>query len=166
MILAELFYKIRRKKIPYYAKYPLWLIIWKPIRKLINVVIIPNVPFSDLRILMYRYLVGYKIGKNVFIGMKCYLDDLEPKKTIIGDNVTISYGCYFALHGKGQDHSYIHINNFVYIGMRACLIAGNSGLTIGENSVIGAASLVNKNIPPNVTAVGVPIKIINSDPKT
>ena len=102
MKLAELYYKLRKKPVPYYAKFPAWLIVWKPIRKYINVVLIPNVPFSNLRIILYRYLVGYKIGKNVFIGMKCYLDDLEPQNTKIEDNVTISYGCYFALHGIGQ----------------------------------------------------------------
>ena len=93
MILAELFYKLRKKPVPYYAKYPTWLILWKPIRKFINVVLIPNIPFSTLRVLLYRYLVGYKIGKNVFIGMKCYLDDLDPQNTIIEDDVGISYGC-------------------------------------------------------------------------
>lgn len=160
MRIAKFYFRLRKKPAPYYARYPLWLIIWKPIRKFINVVIIPNTPFSNLRILMYRYLVGYKIGKNVFIGMKCYLDDLEPRQTIIEENVTVSYGCYFALHGKGQKHSSITICKGAYIGMRACIIAGNDGLTIGENSIIGACSLVNKDVPSNSKAVGVPARII------
>jgi acetyltransferase-like isoleucine patch superfamily enzyme len=162
MVIAELFYKLRKKPVPYYAKYPLWLIIWKPIRKFLNVVIIPNIPFSNLRIFMYRYLIGYKIGKNVFIGMKCYLDDLEPKSTVIENNVVISYGCYFALHGKDQKHSHFLIKEGAYIGMRATLISGKEGITIGENAVIGAASLVNKSVPDNVKAVGVPAKIISA----
>jgi len=160
MKLAELYYKLRKKPVPYYAKFPAWLIVWKPIRKFINVVFIPNVPFSNLRIVLYRYLVGYKIGKNVFIGMKCYLDDLEPQSTKIEDNVTISYGCYFALHGIGQKHSYIHIKKGAYIGMRSTIIADEEGITIGENSIIGAASLVNKSLPDNVIAAGAPAKVI------
>ena len=162
MKLAELYYKLRKKPVPYYAKFPAWLIIWKPIRKFINVVIIPNVPFSNLRVILYQYLVGYKIGKNVFIGMKCYLDDLEPQSTKIEDDVTISYGCYFALHGIGQKHSFIHIKKGVYIGMRSTIIADEEGITIGENSIVGAASLINKGLPDNVTAAGVPAKIIKS----
>ena len=162
MKLAEFYYRTRKKPVPYYAKYPFWLIIWKPIRKFLNVVLIPNVPFSNLRIYLYRYMVGYKIGKNVFIGMKCYLDDLEPHNIIVEDNVTISYGCYFALHGIGQKHSFIHIKKGAYIGMRATLIAGMNGLIIGENSIIGACSLVNKNIPQNTKAVGIPAKAIES----
>lgn len=162
MKLAELYYKLWNKPIPYYAKYPTWLILWKPIRKFFNVVIIPNIPFSALRIFFYRNLVGYKIGKNVFIGMKCYLDDLEPKSTIIEDNVTISYGCYFASHGVGQYHTHIHIKKGTYIGMRATIVSGKEGICIGENSIIGAASLVNKSLPDNIIAVGVPVNIIKS----
>ena len=162
MMLAELFYNLRKKPVPYYAKYPTWLILWKPIRKFINVVLIPNIPFSTLRVLLYRYLVGYKIGKNVFIGMKCYLDDLEPQNTIIEDNVTISYGCYFALHGIGQRHSHIHIKKGAYIGTRVTIISGTEGISIGENSIVGAASLANKSLPDNVIAAGVPARILKS----
>lgn len=35
------------------------------------------------------------------------------------------------------------------------------GVTIGENSVIGAFSFINKNIPNNVVAVGVPARVIS-----
>ena len=161
MKLAEYYYKMRNLPVPYYAKFPFWLIIWKPIRKFLNVVIIPNIPFAGLRVFFYRYMVGYKIGKNVFIGMKCYLDDLEPGKMIIDNNVVISYGCYFALHGINQDHSFIHIKQSAYIGMRATVIAGKEGLIIGKNTIVGAASLVNKSLPDNVKAAGVPVKILN-----
>ena len=162
MKFAEIYYKLLKKPVPYYARYPMWLIIWKPIRKFINVVLIPNVPFSNLRIILYRYLIGYKIGKKVFIGMKCYLDDLEPQSTTIEDNVTISYGCYFALHGIGQKHSFIHIKKGAYVGMRSTIIADEEGIIIGENTIIGAASLVNKSLSDNVKAAGVPAKVIKS----
>jgi len=59
-----------------------------------------------LRIILYR-LIGFKIGKDVFIGMKCYLDDVAIDKTIIEDEVVISYGCYFACHGLNQGHTHI-----------------------------------------------------------
>jgi acetyltransferase-like isoleucine patch superfamily enzyme len=162
MKLAELYYKSRNREVPYYAKYPLWLIVWKPVRKFCNAVLIPNVPFSKLRVVLYRRLVGYRIGKNVFIGMKCYLDDLQPSATVIEDNVTISYGCYFALHGVRQGHSFIHVKTGAYIGMRATIIAGGRGISIGEHSIVGASSLVNKDVPPNTEAAGVPARIIAS----
>ncbi len=134
------------------------MIFWRPIRKYLNVSVIPNIPFNFLRIFFYR-IVGYKIGSNVFIGMKCYLDDLEPQNMIIEDGVVISYGCYFALHGRKQSRSFIKIKKKAYIGMRCNIIAKGNGTTIGENSIIGAVSLVMNDIPDNVTAYGNPAKV-------
>ena len=157
MYIVEQFYKkVLKKDPPYYAKYSLFAIVWKPIRKYINVVIIPNTPFSNLRILLYRML-GFQIGKNVFIGMKCYMDDIDPKKTIIEDNVVISYGCYFACHGKGQEHTEIIIKKDAYLGIRCNIISGKHGITIGENSIVAAGSLVHKDVPAGTTVGGVPI---------
>jgi len=161
MYIIEKFYtKVLKKEAPYYAKYSTVTIVWKPIRKYINVVIIPNVPFTNLRVKMYR-MIGFKIGKNVFIGMKCYMDDIEPAKTIIGDNVTISYGTYFACHGKSQTHTPIVIDDGVYVGMRSNIISGKEGIIIGKNAIIGAGSLVNRDIPENTTALGLPVKILD-----
>ena len=152
-------YGLLGRPAPYYADYPLRLIIWKPIRKFLNVVIIPNIVSARLRVVMYRIL-GFKIGKGVFIGMKCYMDDVEPSKTIIEDDVTISYGTYFAVHGRGQRHSTIRVKKNVYIGMRCDILSGEEGITIGENAVIGAGSLVNKSVPDNAVAVGCPVKVV------
>jgi len=161
MYLAEQFYRIiLKKESPYYAKYSLALIIWKPIRKYLNVVVIPNVPFSNLRVSLYRF-IGFNIGKNVFIGMKCYLDDVAMDKITIENNVTISYGCYFACHGKGQGHTSICIQEGAYLGMRCNVLSGEEGIVIGKKSIIGAGSLVNVNIPSNAKAVGVPVELLN-----
>jgi acetyltransferase-like isoleucine patch superfamily enzyme len=88
------------------------------------------------------------------------MDDIEPSKTIIADDVIISYGCYFACHGKNQKHTNISIDKGVYIGMNSTIISGKFGINIGQDCIIGACSLVNKDIPSDTTAVGVPIKII------
>ena len=158
MYIVEQFYKsILKKEPPYYAKYSLSRIVWTPIRKYINVVIIPNVPFSNLRVFLYR-LIGFKIGKNVFIGMKCYMDDVDPQKTIIEDGVVISYGCYFSCHGKGQGHTPILIKKGAYLGMRCNIVSGKNGITIGENAIIAAGALVHKNVSSGMTVGGVPIK--------
>lgn len=102
------------------------------------------------------------LGKGCFIGMKCYLDDLCVDKIVIGNNVTISYGVYFACHGRKQGHNKIIIKNGAYIGMRTSITARND-IEIGENAVIGAMALVNKSIPAGKTAVGVPCRVINND---
>ena len=158
-VIEEFYKKILKKEPPYYAKYSLVTMVWKPVRKYINVVIIPNTPFSNFRVILYRML-GFQIGNKVFIGMKCYLDDIDPKKTIIEDNVVISYGCYFACHGKGQGHTEITIKKGAYLGMRCNVVSGKKGVTIGENAIVAAGALVNSNVPPEATVGGVPIKKI------
>lgn len=132
------------------------------IRKWMSVKVIPNMILNGCRIFWYRRC-GYQIGKNVFIGMKCYLDDLEPKMFKVEDNVTISYGCYFACHGRNQIHTPITIKEGAYIGMRCNVISGKNGVTIGENAVVGAASLVLKNVEKNTTVAGVPAKVIHHE---
>ena len=103
-LLKAVYEKTTGESAPYYFEYSVLTIVSKPIRKLFAQVVAPNCPFNNLRILIYR-LCGFKIGKHVFIGMKCYLDDMCYDLLFeIGNNVTISYGVYFACHGKGQGH--------------------------------------------------------------
>jgi len=161
MKLIELYYeKVLKIDAPYYAKYSLGKIVMKPIIKFLNLVIIPNTPFLRLRVMLYR-LVGFKIGKHSDIGMKCYLDEIDPSKLIIKDNVTISCNCYFTCHGKSQSHTPIIINEGAYIGMRVNVVSGKNGVEIGKNAIVGAGSLVNKSIPDNTTVVGVPARVVS-----
>jgi acetyltransferase-like isoleucine patch superfamily enzyme len=161
MRTARLWYRLRGRPAPYYADYPLRLIVWKPIRKWLNVVLIPNVVSTRLRVALYR-LLGFKIGRNVFIGMKCYLDDVDPALTIIEDNATISYGNYFAVHGPQQKHTPIHIRENAYIGIRCTIISGRDGITIGRNAVIAAGSVVHKSVPDDAVVAGSPLRIVNT----
>ena len=121
--------------------------------------VIPRIPFNNFRVFLYK-LIGYKIGRGVFIGMHCYLDDMCYDLMEIGSNVTISYGVYFACHGRKQGHNKIVIKDGAYIGMRANIIA-RTNIEIGENAVIGACTLVNKSVPSGKTVVGIPCKKIN-----
>lgn len=106
MTIVERVYRLfhRKEDIPYYFKYSLWTIIIKPIRKYFSAIVIPTIPINTLRILGYR-MCGYKIGKNVFIGMRCYLDDVCYDLIEIENNVIISYGVFFACHGRNQEHN-------------------------------------------------------------
>ena len=89
------------------------------IRKAICQNIAPNCVLNPVRIALYR-LCGFKIGEGTFIGMKCYLDDLCVDKIRMGNNVTISYGVYFACHGRKQWHNIV-IKDGSYISMRASI---------------------------------------------
>lgn len=147
--------------IPYYYQRSIIDELWHLIRKGICQNIAPNCVLTPVRIGLYR-LCGFKIGKGTFIGMKCYLDDLCVDKIEIGNNVIISYGVYFACHGRNQGHNKILIRDGVYIGMRAN-VAARHDIEIGENAIIGASTLVNKSIPAGATCVGVPGRLLNNN---
>ena len=145
-------------EIPYQYNVTIWRAICKLNRKFMSAVLIPACPFNHLRVWMYK-MVGYNIGKNVFIGMRCYLDDLCYDLLEIEDDVIISYGVYFAHHGVHQPHNRIVIRKGAYIGMRSTIIAPTD-IVIGENAIVGANSLVNKSVADNTTVVGIPAKAI------
>ena len=150
---------VKYDQIPYWYKRSLLGQIWHIIRKWICQVWAPNCTITAVRIGLYR-MCGIKIGKGTFIGMKCYIDDLCVDKIEIGENVIISYGVYFACHGRRQYHNSIVIRDGAYIGMRASIVTPKGDVEIGEQSVIGAMALVNKSIPAGKTAVGVPCRIL------
>ena len=163
-LLKWTYEKIRKKPAPYYYNYSLFSILVKPLRKWLTNAVAPYTPFNSIRILIYR-MCGFRIGKHTFIGMRCYLDDMCYKELTIGSNCTISYGVFFACHGRNQGHVPIRIEDGAYIGMRASIISKNkdasrTGVTVGRNAVVGACTLVNCDVPEGATAVGVPCRII------
>lgn len=109
-------------------------------------------------------------GFNIEIGEKFYANHnlviLDANKVIFGNNVQIGPNCGFYTSGHPIDKETrrkvefakpIVIGNDVWIGGNVCVMPG---VTIGDNTVIGAGSVVTKDIPSNVVAVGNPCKVI------
>lgn len=124
-VAKKIYEKITGRKAPYYYDYSIFKIMSKPLRKYVTNTLAANCPFNCVRVALYK-LCGFKIGKHVFIGMKCYLDDMCYNLLTIGNNVTISYGVFFACHGKNQEHLPITVDEGAYIGMRASIISKNA----------------------------------------
>jgi len=101
---------------------------------------------------------GAQIGKNLFIdhGMGVVIGET----TIIKDNVTIYQGA--TLGGTGKEHGKRHptIENNVMISAGAKVLGS---FTVGENSKIGAGSVVLKEVPPNSTVVGIPGRVVKNN---
>lgn len=98
---------------------------------------------------------GAIIGKNLFIdhGFGVVIGET----TIIGNNVIIYHGVTLGGTGKDKGKRHPTIGNNVLIGCGAKIL-GN--ITINDNVKIGANAVILKDIPKNVTAVGIPVKII------
>ena len=77
--------------------------------------------------------------------------------TVIGDNVTLYQGV--TLGGTGKEHGKRHptVGNNVMISAGAKVLGS---FTIGDNSKIGAGSVVLSEVPPNSTVVGVPGRVV------
>jgi acetyltransferase-like isoleucine patch superfamily enzyme len=120
-----------------------------------------------------------QIGSRTFVGrsdLVCY------RSLMIGDDVIMSWGITVVDHdshsiewekrrndvldwGKGQKnwqhvaHAPIVIGNKAWIGFNVSIL---KGVTIGEGAVIGACSVVTRDIPPYSVAVGNPAKVVRS----
>ena len=103
---------------------------------------------------------GATIGKGLFIDHGSGV--IIGETAIIGDNVTLYQGVTLGGTGKesGKRHPTLEDNVMVSAGAK---ILGS--FTIGENSKIGAGSVVLKPVPPNCTVVGVPGRIVKRDNK-
>ncbi|MFG6384803.1 MAG: galactoside O-acetyltransferase [Lachnospiraceae bacterium] len=115
--------------------------------------------------------IQFAYGRNTHIGDYTYInfnftvvDDGDVyigNHVMIAPNVTISptgHPICPELRAKGMQFSIpVHIGNNVWIGSNAVILPG---VSIGDHSVIGAGSIVTKDIPANVIAVGTPCHVL------
>lgn len=101
---------------------------------------------------------GATIGKGLFIDHGSGV--IIGETTVIGDNVTLYQGVTLGGTGKetGKRHPTLEDNVMVSAGAK---ILGS--FTIGENSKIGAGSVVLEEVPPNSTVVGVPGRVVKRE---
>jgi len=122
-----------------------------------------NVPFLPLLISYWaRVFTGIEIHPGATIGRRFFVDHgngvVIGETSIIGDDVLIYQ--QVTLGGTGKEHGKRHptLENNVIIGAGAKVL-GN--ITIGQNTRIGAGSVVTESVPENCTVVGVPGRIVH-----
>lgn len=101
---------------------------------------------------------GAVIGKGLFIDHGSGV--IIGETTIIGDNVTLYQGVTLGGNGKETGKRHPTIKDNVMISAGAKLIGS---FTVGENSKIGAGSVVIGEVPPNCTVVGVPGHVVKRE---
>ena len=111
------------------------------------------------------YGKNISVGKNFYINHNCTI--LDGAKVTFGDNVFIAPNVVFSTAGHAIDPEQrargleiafpINVGDNVWIGANVSVLPG---VTIGSNTIIGAGSVVNKDIPEGVIAAGVPCKVI------
>ena len=110
-----------------------------------------------------NYGKNTQIGKNVFINFDCVFLDLggitiedgvliAPKVSLLSEGHPISPQERHSLVPK-----HIHIKKNAWIGANATIL---HGVTIGQNAVVAAGSVVTKDVPDNVVVGGIPAQIL------
>ena len=101
---------------------------------------------------------GAQIGKGLFIDHGYGV--IIGETAILGDNVTLYQGVTLGGTGKEQGKRHPTVGNNVMISAGAKVLGS---FTIGDNSKIGAGSVVLEEVPPGCTVVGVPGHVVKRD---
>jgi acetyltransferase-like isoleucine patch superfamily enzyme len=121
-------------------------------------------------------VIGAKVGKNVFIGSNVWIDSGHADMLILEDHVHIAGECTLLCHQRnlknyhiGDDYAKlgykianIHLKKGCLIGQRTMVMPG---VTVGEGAIVGAYSLVTKDIPAWTIATGRPTKVVKEIPE-
>jgi serine O-acetyltransferase len=108
-----------------------------------------------------RFLTGVDIHPGALLGRRLFIDHATGvvigETAIVGSDVTLYQGVTLGGTGKGHGKRHPTVCDRVFIGNNANIL-GN--VTVGENSRVGAGSVVLTDVPPNSTVVGVPAHIV------
>jgi len=108
--------------------------------------------------------LGAIIGNGVFIGENVYIDEQFAQLLTIEDGAVISTGTSILLHDSAYNNvcgapikvERVHISKNVYVGVNCTILCG---VTIGTETIVGAGSVVTRNIPSKCVAAGNPAKV-------
>ena len=109
---------------------------------------------------------GLKVGRDFNRQQGCFIDPTHCYLIEIGDDVTMSIRVTLMAHDASTKKltgytrlGRIKIGNHVFLGANATVLPG---VTIGDGAVIGAGSVVTRDVPAGAVAVGVPARVIGT----
>ncbi|SDG43193.1 serine O-acetyltransferase [Paenibacillus sp. cl6col] len=122
--------------------------------------------FTTARIIsqISRFMTGIEIHPGARIGQRLFIDHgmgvVIGETCEIGDDVVIYQGVTLGGTGKEKGKRHPTIGNNVVIASGSKVLGS---FTIGDNSSIGANSVVLREVPPNCTVVGIPGRVVKQD---
>jgi acetyltransferase-like isoleucine patch superfamily enzyme len=111
-----------------------------------------------------RNLAGNDIGRGTRIALRAYIDLTNPHGVHIGDGTRIEPKAAILAHDPSRYfHTHTYIGRNCFIGMRALIMPG---VTVGNQSIIVAGSLVNTDVPAGSIVAGSPARVVRSGIRT
>lgn len=133
---------------------------WKVIKNFIFIQAARYSPFLSWKNFFYRTFLRMEVGKETSFALMVMVDVMFPERIKVGNNTIIGYNTTILAHEYLIDEYRI---GDVIIGDRV-LIGANStilpGITIGNDAIISAATLVNADVPEGCFVGGNPMSII------
>lgn len=135
-------------------------------------VIFAPLNYRKLRPMIWRWM-GAKVGNNCYIGYEVYMDVTHSDMITLEDHVHIANRCFILCHQRdlsnyriGDDYAKLGYRIEPVVLKKGCLIGTETmvlpGVTVGEGAIVGAGSLVTKDIPAWTIATGRPAKVVKN----
>lgn len=133
---------------------------WKGIRNFITIQLTRYSPSLRLKNWLFRHVLGMTVGDNTAFGLMVMVDVFFPEKIFIGSNSIIGYNTTILAH-EYLIHEYrlgeVHIGSNVMVGANSIILPG---VTIGDHAVIGAGTVVHKDVAAGSFVAGNPLQVI------
>jgi acetyltransferase-like isoleucine patch superfamily enzyme len=133
---------------------------WKAVRNFIFIQITRYSPSLKVKNWIYRNVLGMKVGDNTAFALMVMVDVFFPEYIHIGNNTIIGYNTTILAHEyliKEYRLGKVQIGSHVMIGANTTILPG---VTIGDYAIIGAGSVVHKDVAAHSFVAGNPLQVI------
>jgi acetyltransferase-like isoleucine patch superfamily enzyme len=123
-----------------------------------------HILLTSMKRIILRKIYHMNISPTARISFGAYLDKTNPRDIYIDDESFVAYGAMILTHDYCRSlHKKTHIGKNCFIGARSIILPG---VSIGDHVIVGAGSVITKDVKSNCIVAGNPAKIIKENINT